>query len=64
MTSGNYSPMLEHGIALAFLDGPGGSDADAGGHRRRRASVSGAGSAPPRVVPTPFVRAGQWASPA
>ena len=63
VTSGNYSPMLGHGIALAFLDGPAGSDT--GEVRSSQASL-GIGQRgrvlAARVVPTPFVRAGQWAS--
>lgn len=58
VTSGNFSPMLEHGIALALIDSS--VDATLGTSleleqrgRTRNASV----------VTTPFVRAGQWATP-
>ncbi|HEY1990000.1 MAG TPA: glycine cleavage system aminomethyltransferase GcvT [Acidimicrobiales bacterium] len=57
VTSGNFSPMLEHGIALALVD----SGAAAGPgttvtiEQRGRAMEAA-------VVKTPFVRAGQWAS--
>jgi aminomethyltransferase len=56
VTSGNFSPMLECGIALAFVDhdfNPEPSmtfDIVQKGH-----------TLPATVVPTPFVRAGQWA---
>ncbi len=58
VTSGNFSPMLEHGIALAFIDAaieptpPMAVDIE----QRGRAI-------PATVVRTPFVRAGQWAAP-
>ena len=58
VTSGNFSPMLEHGIALALIDSA--VDTDPGTTleivqrgRTREASV----------VATPFVHPGQWASP-
>ena len=58
VTSGNFSPMLEHGIALALVDSavavvPGTSLQLELRGRTRDATV----------VETPFVRAGQWASP-
>ena len=49
VTSGNFSPMLGHGIALAFLP-PDVEEGTAGRHRRRAAR-----RVPARVVPTPFV---------
>jgi aminomethyltransferase len=58
VTSGNFSPMLEHGIAFALVDA--GVDTAAGSRLeleqrgRSREAV---------VVATPFVRAGQWAAP-
>ena len=48
-TSGNFSPVLGHGIALAFLP-PGTPD-----EASVEIDVRGAGL-PGRVVPTPFVR--------
>jgi len=62
VTSGNYSPMLGHGIALAFVDtpgdgtGPGTEVGTALGIEQRGRLL------PAQVVGTPFVRAGQWAS--
>ena len=57
VTSGNFSPMLEHGIALALVDS--GADAAPGTtvtiEQRGRAMEAA-------VVKTPFVRAGQWAT--
>jgi aminomethyltransferase len=56
VTSGNFSPMLGHGIALSLLDtGPAGDPSSALviDHRGR--------SLPATVVDTPFVRPGQWA---
>ncbi len=59
VTSGNFSPMLGHGIALGFVD----TSADGppvigtGLAIEQRGRVLEA-----RVVETPFVRAGQWAS--
>jgi aminomethyltransferase len=59
VTSGNYSPMLEHGIALAFVDaGIGADPGDVLGLEQRGRSREAT------VVATPFVRAGQWADPA
>ena len=57
VTSGNFSPMLGHGIALAFLEGP---EVRAPGlavaiEQRGRVLAGG-------VVETPFVPAGQWAT--
>jgi aminomethyltransferase len=58
VTSGNFSPMLEHGIALALVDA--GVDTDAG----RRLGLEQRGrSRDATVAATPFVRAGQWATP-
>ena len=58
VTSGNFSPMLEHGIALALVD----SVVDATPGRvlelEQRGKVRTA-----TVVTTPFVTAGQWAVP-
>jgi aminomethyltransferase len=62
VTSGNYSPMLGHGIALAFLDGPADDgEVAAGGNPVLDIEQRGR-RLPARVVPTPFIRAGQWAS--
>jgi aminomethyltransferase len=48
VTSGNFSPVLEHGIALAFLP----PDVDEG----RQVTIEARGEAlPAQVVPTPFV---------
>ncbi len=55
VTSGNFSPMLGHGIALALVDGPA---PEAGTPVRvdaRREPLAG------RVAATPFVRPGQFA---
>jgi len=58
VTSGNYSPMLEHGIALALVDSV--VDADQG----RKLELEQRGkSRTATVVATPFVRPGQFASP-
>jgi aminomethyltransferase len=57
VTSGNFSPMLGHGIALAFVGTP--DDPGPGGEVdvvQRGRTLAGT------VVPTPFVRPGQWAS--
>ncbi|HUD17265.1 MAG TPA: glycine cleavage system aminomethyltransferase GcvT [Acidimicrobiales bacterium] len=57
ITSGNYSPMLGHGIALGFIDSaldPQPSMAVDVEQRGR--------SVPATVVTTPFTRAGEWAS--
>ena len=59
VTSGNFSPMLEHGIALGFVDttvGPGHPTGLTIEQRGRSLAATG--------VDTPFVRAGQWADPA
>ena len=58
VTSGNFSPMLEHGIALALVDSavgvaPGGTVQLEQRGRTREATATA----------TPFVRAGQWAAP-
>ncbi len=57
VTSGNFSPMLEHGIALALVD----SAVDVSPGRalelEQRGKIRGA-----TVVTTPFVTAGQWAT--
>jgi aminomethyltransferase len=57
VTSGNFSPMLEHGIALAFVsatvESQPGVTVDIGLRGR---------TLPATVVKTPFVHAGQWAS--
>lgn len=57
VTSGNFSPMLEHGIALAYLDGPAGPELQTAVEIVQRGQ-----SLPATIVPTPFVRPGQWAS--
>ena len=57
VTSGNFSPMLGHGIALAFLDHDGEPDSTA-----ELAIVQRGRVLPARVVKTPFVTAGEWAS--
>ena len=58
VTSGNFSPMLGHGIALALLDtgvvGETGEPAALAIEQRGR-------TLPATVVKTPFVRAGQFA---
>ncbi len=56
VTSGNFSPMLGHGIALAFLD-RGTGDTDPLALQQRGKTL------PATVVRTPFIRAGQWADP-
>ena len=57
VTSGNYSPMLGHGIALAFL----GTDLDP--KTGMTVEIDQRGRVlPATLVPTPFVRAGQFAS--
>ena len=50
VTSGNFSPVLGHGIALALRSPP-----DVAGGERGRASTSAAGRSPPAAVPLPFV---------
>jgi aminomethyltransferase len=57
VTSGNYSPMLGHGIALAFLA----ADLDASPGTAVEIDQRGR-TLPATVVPTPFVHAGQFAS--
>jgi aminomethyltransferase len=58
VTSGNFSPMLEHGIALALVD----SAVDAAPGPELEFEQRGK-SRTATVVATPFVRPGQWASP-
>lgn len=58
VTSGNFSPMLEHGIALALVDSA--TEADLGrvlGLEQRGRTRDAT------VTATPFTRAGQWADP-
>jgi aminomethyltransferase len=57
VTSGNFSPMLEHGIALALLD----SAVDATPGRALELEQRGKVRAA-TVVTTPFTKAGQWAT--
>jgi aminomethyltransferase len=57
VTSGNFSPMLGHGIALAFVDTAEGVEPHAELGIVQRGRVLRA-----RVVATPFVTAGRWAS--
>ena len=57
MTSGNFSPMLEHGIALALVDSSVATQAGEGLTIEQRGRA-----VPATVVRTPFVRAGQWES--
>jgi aminomethyltransferase len=57
VTSGNFSPMLGHGIALALVDSSAGLQPDQPvGVEQRGRTLAGA------VVPAPFTRPGQWAS--
>jgi aminomethyltransferase len=58
VTSGNFSPMLEHGIALAFVD----SRVDTSPGRVLELEQRGR-TRPATVVARPFVRPGQWATP-
>ena len=58
LTSGNYSPMLEHGIALAFIDTTFGSEPGTSFEIDQRGRWL-----PAAVVTTPFTRPGQWANP-
>ncbi len=58
VTSGNYSPMLEHGIALALVD----AAVDVAPGRVLGLEQRGR-SREATVTPTPFVAAGQWAQP-
>jgi aminomethyltransferase len=56
VTSGNFSPMLEHGIALALVSAA--VDTEPGADLAlalRGRSLEGT------IVTTPFVHAGQWA---
>ena len=58
VTSGNFSPMLGHGIALAFVD------AAVDPMPSTAVDIEQRGRAiPATIVRTPFVRAGAWASP-
>jgi aminomethyltransferase len=57
VTSGNYSPMLGHGIALALLD----TSFDPQPSMPFTIEQRGR-SVPATVVKTPFIRAGQWAT--
>lgn len=59
VTSGNFSPMLEHGIALALVD----STVEATPGRVLGLDLRGR-SREAAVTPTPFVTAGEWADPA
>jgi glycine cleavage system T protein (aminomethyltransferase) len=57
VTSGNFSPMLECGIAMAFLDSAAGTpDPGLAVEIEQRGRTLAA-----RVVDMPFVRSGQWA---
>jgi aminomethyltransferase len=56
VTSGNFSPMLEWGIALAFVDHGFNPEPSMAFDIVQRGQTL-----PATVVPTPFVRAGQWA---
>jgi aminomethyltransferase len=58
VTSGNFSPMLGHGIALALVDGAAGHGPGTGLAIEQRGRTI-----PATVVDTPFVHAGQWAAP-
>jgi aminomethyltransferase len=55
VTSGNFSPMLGHGIALALVDGPAPTPGTPVVVTTRREPLTG------RVAVTPFVRPGQFA---
>jgi aminomethyltransferase len=59
VTSGNFSPMLGHGIALAFIDAATGPAPPGALEIVQRGRAL-----PATVVDTPFVRPGQWAVPA
>jgi aminomethyltransferase len=59
VTSGNFSPMLEHGIALALVDSTVGAEPGDSLDLEQRGKVRTA-----TVVTTPFVRSGQFALPA
>ena len=57
ITSGNFSPMLEHGIALGFVDSAFEAKPSATFDIDQRGR-----SLPATVVSTPFTRPGQWAT--
>ncbi len=57
VTSGNFSPMLGHGIALALVDAGVAVETSTGVELEQRGRTLAAS-----VVPTPFVRPGQFAS--
>ena len=57
VTSGNFSPMLEHGIALAFVESSFGAKPSTVFDIEQRGR-----SLPATVVTTPFTRPGQWAA--
>ena len=57
ITSGNFSPMLEHGIALAFID----AAAEPAPGMALDVELRGR-TLPATVTATPFTRPGQWAS--
>jgi aminomethyltransferase len=57
VTSGNFSPMLEHGIALAFIDASVDPQPEVAVDIEQRGRTL-----PATVVKTPFTRAGQWAA--
>jgi aminomethyltransferase len=59
VTSGNFSPMLEHGIALALVDAGVAAEPGDALELEQRGKVRAA-----TVVATPFVRSGQFARPA
>jgi aminomethyltransferase len=59
VTSGNFSPMLGHGIALSLVDVGVAADPGATLELEQRGKVRTA-----TVVTTPFVRSGQFALPA
>jgi len=59
VTSGNFSPMLGHGIALALIDAAIGPAVP-----RALEIVQRGRTLPSTIVHTPFVRPGQWAHPA
>ncbi len=63
VTSGNFSPMLEHGIALGFVDTASGQTDPVGRKPGTELVIEQRGrTIPATVVATPFVRAGQWAA--
>jgi len=57
VTSGNFSPMLEHGIALAFIDATVDPQPEVAVDIEQRGRTLAA-----TVVKTPFTRPGQWAT--